>query len=99
MSVSPRTRFSAIHCRSWSRFTGPYCRPSAPMILYIAPFSLNEGAAESKFFHYIFGGKFVIRGGMLPGGGGSGVLAWRTRLMLVSSDHSQEAAKNRAPAK
>lgn len=39
-----------------------------------------------------------MRGGMLPGGGGSGTFACRTRLTLVSSDQSQEAAKSMAPA-
>src|SRR3569833_1166619 len=34
-SVSARTRFSAIQRRIWSPLMGPYCWPSAPIILYI----------------------------------------------------------------
>ena len=38
--VRALTRPSAIHCRICPRLMGPYCLPSAPMILYMAyPFS------------------------------------------------------------
>jgi hypothetical protein len=79
-----------------------YCRPSAPMILYIAHLSFSqENAADWEIYHYIFGGSFVMTGGGRAGpadgsAGGSGFTS-RIRLMLVTSDQSQETPKIAAP--
>src|ERR1700690_4637156 len=88
------TRWSAIQRRISSAFTGPYCRPSAPTILYIMCLSgFNCG-------HESFGGwpgQSVIRGGTGPGSTGESALAWRNKLKLVTGDHNQAAPKQTSP--
>src|SRR5579871_2725388 len=98
--VSARMRFSAIHRRICSRLTGPYCWPSAPMILYIARLSFwNEPATVCGICYYILGGGFVMCGGGMGGAIlDSLALTSRSMLMLVTRDHSHPAPKNKAPA-
>ena len=84
------TRFSASQRRIWSASTGPYWRPSVPMILYIA-ISFGVGLYGSLGG---LSGKFA---GGAGNWGGSSFFARERRLMLVANAQSQERPSRAAP--